>query len=198
MKSQLTKIAEQKASDRPELLTRDSYRWLQNKIGEIKRLSHVASDISKEGFRHTSKFKLGKMYFFYYDPKTKSDLPYYDRFPLVIILEKYPDGFLGLNLHYLPIKYRVVFLEKLVKLAVLNADNEIKRVRVTYDILNATRRYKEFSPCLKRYLFPHIRSKILEVQPNEWEVATHLPIHQFKKAQPKEIWTDSLNEIKGI
>jgi hypothetical protein len=197
MKSQLTKIAEQKTEEKPELLTRGSYRWMQDKINELKRLSNIASSISKEESRNTTQYKIGQMYFFYYDPKTKADLPYYDRFPLVIVLEKYPDGYLGLNLHYLPIKYRVTFLKKLMQYAVYSAENEIKRVRVTYDILNATRRFKEFSPCLKRYLFSHIRSRLLEVKPNEWEVATHLPIHQFKKAQPKEVWEDSVNEIKG-
>ena len=33
------------------------------------------------------------MYTFFYDPKTKDKLPYYDRFPVVIINEIYPDGF---------------------------------------------------------------------------------------------------------
>ena len=42
----------------------------------------------------------GKMYFYFYDPKYKAVLPIYDRFPLVIPIEPYPDGFLGLNLHY--------------------------------------------------------------------------------------------------
>jgi len=196
MTSILTKLAEEKSATDLQLLSRDSYRWIEDKISELKRTSSIPASLAKENSRQASRFRLGQMYFFYYDPKGKSDLPYYDRFPLVIMLEKYQDGFLGLNLHYLPLKYRVAFLSKLVSLAVFSAENEIKRVRATYDILNATRRFKEFRPCLKRYLLPHIRSRILEVQPNEWEIATHLPIHQFKKASPKEVWQDSMNEIK--
>ena len=40
---------------------------------------------------------IGKMYCYWYDPKTKDKLPRWDRFPLVIPIERYGDGFLGLN-----------------------------------------------------------------------------------------------------
>jgi hypothetical protein len=115
---------------------------------------------------------------------------------LVLALEKYGDGFLGLNLHYLPIKYRVAFLDKLLDYAVWNDENEIKRLRVTYDILQASRRFKEFKPCIKRYLHGHIKSKILTVQPEEWETAVFLPTHLFKGAKPTEVWQESVNEIR--
>ena len=36
---------------------------------------------------------IGKMYFYFYDPKTKDKMKYYDRFPLVIPIENYKDGF---------------------------------------------------------------------------------------------------------
>ena len=197
MKSILTKLAEEKSATDLKLLSRDSYYWIEDKIRELRRTSSIPASLAKENFRQASNFKLGQMYFFYYDPKGKSELPYYDRFPLVILLEKYPDGFLGLNLHYLPLKYRMAFMSKLVVLATFSAENEIKRIRATYDILNATKRFKEFRPCLKRYLLPHVQSKILQIQPNEWEIAAHLPIHHFKKASPKEVWQDSIDEIKG-
>ena len=43
---------------------------------------------------------LGKMYFYSYNPKWKDKLPWYDTFPLVFPIERYSDGFLGLNFHY--------------------------------------------------------------------------------------------------
>jgi hypothetical protein len=116
---------------------------------------------------------------------------------MVLALEKYPDGFLGLNLHYLPFKYRVAFLNKLLQFAVLDADNDVRKLRVTYDILNASRRFKEFRPCIKRYLHNHIRSKILTIEPHEWEVASLMPLQQFKGAKPQEVWQESVNEIRN-
>ena len=88
-------------------------------------------------------------------------------------------------------------MTKLMRFAILNEEDEIIRMRVTYDILNSTRRFREFRPCLKRYLFTHIRSKILLVQPNEWDVAMFLPIQQFKKDTAKNVWRESLTKIRN-
>mgnify|MGYP003346886620 CR=1 FL=1 len=94
----------------------------------------------------------------------------------------------------------IVLLEQntvaILGLILYNDEDEIKRLRITYDILSASKRFREFKPCLKRYLTSHIQSKILAIQPDEWDVATFLPMHQFKKARPQEVWQDSVNEIK--
>ena len=198
-KSKLTILAEQKTEAQLATLSRESVKWLMGKISNLKNTSNIASAISKEKDRFTStgKFMRGGLYYFYYDPKTKSDLPYYDRFPLVLILEKYPDGFLGLNLHYLPLKYRIVFLAKLMQFASYTEDHEIKRLRVTYDILAASKRMKEFKPCVKQYLHGHVRSKILAVHPDEWDIATFLPVQQFKKANAAKVWKESMEQIRN-
>lgn len=197
MASKLTTLAQQRSSAQHQMMSRDSMRWLQGKIQELKGRSNIASQISNERNRWVTSFQLGGLYFFYYDPKTKTDLPYYDRFPLVIPLEIYPGSFLGLNLHYLPIKYRLSFLDKLLDTAELNKHDEITRVRITYDILNATRMYKEFRPCLKKYLFNHVTSKIIAVQPNEWDIATVLPVQQFKKQSADSVWEESVDQIRN-
>lgn len=194
--SKLTTLAEQKKSEGLRTMSKDSVTWLREKIDEIKQPSSIPYAISKETSRQTNQFRMGMLYCFYYDPKTKNDLPYWDRFPMVLVLERYNDGFLGLNLHYLPVKYRVAFLTKLMKFAQLTPEHDIKRMRITYDILDASKRYAEFRPCIKRYLHSHIRSKMLTIQPNEWDVAIMLPIQQFKGARPQQVWKDSVQEYK--
>jgi len=196
--SRLTSLAEAKKVAGHKTMSKDATVWLQDKINELKKASiaQIPSTINREKFRQMSQFRLGMMYCFYYDPKTKADLPYWDRFPMVLVLERYNDGFLGLNLHYLPVKFRVAFLTKLMRFAQLTPDNDIKRMRISYDILDAFKKYAEFRPCLKRYLHSHIRSKMLMIQPNEWDVATMLPIQQFRGAKPQEVWRDSVHEWK--
>ena len=178
-----------------KILSRKSIDWLKGKIQELRNPSGIAQTLGRESSRHTGRILLGGLYCFYYDPLGKDDLPYYDKFPLVLVLERYTDGFLGLNLHYLPIRVRAAFLDKLMAYAVLK-DDDIQKIRVTYDILNASRRFKEFKPCIKRYLKTRLRSKILTIQPNEWEVATFLPMYQFKGAKPQQVWKESLQTIK--
>ena len=197
MASKLTTLAQQKSAAQIQSMSRESYNWLLQKIAQLRNPASLAQGIKSEDNRIVKRLLKGCLYFFYYDPKLKADLPYYDRFPLVLVLERYPDGFLGLNLHYLPLKYRVAFLDKLLDYAVWNENDDPQRVRITYDILNASKRFRSFKPCIKRYLTQHVKSKILAVQSNEWEVATFLPVHQFKGAKPEQIWKESVQEIRN-
>lgn len=196
MDSILTKLAKERSAAQIQSMSKQSFNWLKSKILELKNPGKIPAMISRENSRQLNRIALGGLYFFFYDPKGKKDLPYYDAFPLVLILEKYGDGFLGLNLHYLPLNYRLLFMDKLMKYATLKDNHDIQRIRVTYDILNASRRFPEFRVCVKRYLYSNIRSKILTVQPNEWDIAVYLPIQQFKKARETAVWKESLEEIK--
>jgi len=196
MASILTKLAEEKNAQDLEMLSRESAKWFMTKLANLKNTSRIPGTIKKEEFRNTTRFIKGGLFFFYYDPKLKEELPYYDRFPLVLMLEKYEDGFLGLNLHYLPIKYRVAFMNKLMNYARFDEEDNPIRVRITYDILNATKKFKEFRPCIKRYLTHHVKSRILAVEPEEWETAVFLPVHQFKKAKPDKVWRESVKQIR--
>lgn len=204
MASKLTELTQNKSAAQLQMMSRESIRWLNNKVSQIKNPGLIRRDINSEKDRYRNKFLLGTntkfllggLYFYYYNPKTKADLPYYDMFPLVMPLEKYSDGFLGLNFHYLPPAYRAVFLNKLMGRAIYDDNDEIKRVKITYDILQTTRRYKEFRPCVKRYLHSHIKSRVLAVMPDEWDVACMLPVQAFRKAPVSTVWQDSLQEIR--
>ena len=140
---------------------------------------------------------LGRLHFFYYDAKLKATLPYWDKFPLVIPLNYYQDGFLGLNLHYLPPGARLAFFESLMelqskkgffdkiksKLFGRSYDNR-SHMAVTYPLLRDTSRYSPYSQCIKRYLTAHVRSPYLDIEPTYWEEVVALPVQQFQKQQP--------------
>ena len=197
----LTTLTEEKIAAQYEFMSRDALQWLKQQVSNLRNPSALARGITKEKDRFTRtndyrKFLIGALYFFVYDPKTKADLPYYDRFPLVLPLKREPDGFIGLNLHYLPIPLRIKLLKKLLPLAMYDGD-DIRRIRVTYDILNASNRYREFKPCVKRYLLPHIKSRILKVEPSEWDTALFIPVHQFRKAKVPTVWKDSVETIRN-
>lgn len=196
MASKLSQLAKQKTAAQLQTMGRDSIKWLTKKISELKNPYGIASTIAKEDVRKHNRFQPGGLYYFYYDPKTKDALDYYDRFPLVLVLDIHPDGFTGLNLHYLPIRYRIAFLDKLMEYAVLDDERNPIRLRISYDLLNASKQFKEFKPCFKRYLNGQVQSKILAVQPNEWDIACFLPIQQFRKAAPTKVWEESLQEIR--
>ena len=67
-----------------------STQWYKDKIKEFGKPG--ALDLIRDGKRATSPF-FGRLNMFFYDPKFKKTLPYYDTFPLVLPLERYSDGF---------------------------------------------------------------------------------------------------------
>jgi hypothetical protein len=196
MASTLTKISLERTSLEQQFLSRQAVSWYQKRIQELKSPAALAREIVSDRNR-SGRFEMGGLYHFFYDPLTKENLPYYDMFPLVITLDKDKEGFLGMNLHYLPIKYRAAFLDKLMAFAILNGDDEPKRLRVTYDILKTAKTYREFKPCLKKYLNSQIRSKIIAIKPSEWETALFLPTAIFKGATAQKVHSESISKIQG-
>jgi len=139
-----------------------------------------------------SKQIAGNMYMYFYDPKHKKTLPYYDRFPLTIMLQPVKGGFQGLNLHYLQPDIRAKFLDELMKLAPSKVKNNSRLTKLRYDLLQSTRKYKEFRPCFKTYLTSQVASRMVRVPMTEWEIAVFLPTEQFKKSGKQNVWKDSL------
>ena len=134
---------------------------------------------------------LGKMYFYSYNPKWKDKLPYYDTFPLVFPIEKYGDGFLGLNFHYLPPKHRAILMDQLKAFANNNKYDETTRLQLTYNMLKGFTKIKRARPTVHRYLSSKFNSKFVLVNADELEVALFLPVERFKKANKKKVWADS-------
>ena len=165
-----------------------SREWLRKKVNELKP---TAQSLMNDRERLRSSTFIGGMYFFYYDPKLKKTLPYYDRFPLVIPIERYSDGFLGLNLHYIHPKQRILLLDALSEYKTNTKYDEKTRFRLSYDLLKRASGIYQVNPCIKRYLFNHVDSRFLEIKANEWDIAALLPVEQFAKATTNKVWNDS-------
>jgi hypothetical protein len=162
--------------------------WLQSKI---RSLNATPSTLMRDRNRQVSNTIIGKMYFYYYDPKTKEQLNYYDKFPLVIPIEEYRDGFLGINIHYIRPRQRLILLDKLSSIATDRNYDENTRLRISYNYLKNSSKTYEATPCIKRYYFNHIKSRFLAISANEWDIAALLPTEQFMKASPSKVYAES-------
>jgi hypothetical protein len=168
--------------------TNKARAWLRAKV---KDLNPTRQGIMADRIRLKDRSIIGRMYFFYYDPKTKDTLPYYDRFPLVLPIERYPDGILGLNLHYIHPKQRIILLDKLSEFANNDKYDKTTKLRLSYDLLKSASRIFEATPCIKRYLFGHVESRFLEIDASEWDIAALLPVESFVGANTNKVYTDS-------
>jgi hypothetical protein len=113
------KVARGKSISRADRLpnTRENRDWLRNLAHRAKKSTfsntHEANPEPFRRIQDLTENSIGKMYSFVYDPKTKEQLPYYDIYPLVFPIEYYNDGFLGINLHYLPPVLRARLMDAL-------------------------------------------------------------------------------------
>jgi hypothetical protein len=169
----------------------ESLKWYQN---ALKSMLGVNRKQLLDEFDR-SKPLSGRMFMYFYDPKHKKTLPYYDRFPLIFMVEKAEGGFYGLNLHYLPHKERAIFFDRLLDYTNNKRYDESTRLRLKYDLLKGSSKLKYFAPCFKHYLTKHVKSKIVEVPADQWEQVIFLPSEQFKKASKSSVWQESKKKV---
>ena len=162
-----------------------STQWFRDKIKEFG--TPKSADLIRDGKR-TSTPTFGLLNMFVYDPKLKEKLPYYDTFPLVLPVEEYNDGFLGINLHYLSIPMRMGLLDRLMTFSNNDKFDKSTELRVTYSRLKNIRLIK---PCLKRYLASNVKTKFRKVEADEFMIATLLPVQKFKKQSDSHVFAKS-------
>jgi len=159
----------------------DARSWFRNVAQNVTSVN-VNRLQSDQPFRlepNINARSIGKMYSFFYEAKGKSTLPYWDRYPLIFPIEIYNDGFLGINLHYLPPLLRAKLMDSLYALINNDKNNETTRLIASYKILKGSSRFKLFEPCVKRYLNSQVRSKFMYISPKEWDMALMLPTERF-------------------
>lgn len=168
--------------------------WYRNRA---KNVSVTAQQIlQKESDKQRSSVEVGKMYLFGYDPKHKATLPYYDKFPLIFMIGEAGNGkFLGINIHYLPLRQRAQLMDALYSLKNNSKYDETTKLKISYDILKNASKYKLFKPCVKHYLSNHVRSRFIEISPAEWDVAIFLQVQKFMKASINTVWKESLEKV---
>lgn len=175
--------------------SRESLEWLRKKYASLKPSTFTEAKFLKDQDRRRRNPLVGRLYMFLYNPKTKEQLPYYDRFPLVFPYKKVPGGFYGLNLHYLPPKFRALLMDSLFQTLSNTRLDESTKLRISYKILDSSSKYRWFKPCVKHYLTNHLQSTLIYVDPSEWNLALFVPSEQFRKDSKANVWQDSIKAV---
>lgn len=184
---------------------RDARAWFKE---EIKRLLANPWEVNhKQMSRYTRRQEsihlpkstdIGKMFFYGYNPKTKDTLPYYDIFPLILMVKGLNNGWHGLNLHYLPPKQREILILRLMEnISDTKLDNNT-RLKINYQLLKHVSKYRYFKPCFKRYLVSHVKTNVRSIPFRHWAKAILLPVANFKKSSITTVWADSMRISRGV
>lgn len=130
----------------------DDVEYLLKKLYKDKDIPTVKPGRGAKGLR------LGYPALFVYDAKLKAVLPYWDALPLSIVIGYYPDGFLGINLHYIPWAKRISLGKALIKAT--KGKNRISYLKLKKAWQDAKLPVGLAMLCIRRYLYSHIRSEI--------------------------------------
>ena len=190
--SLLSTLAKAVAKGEVKGRARRSAEWFREKLrglkGEAKnRFSSTNPDkfyresqnkIAPMGLKRRA--ELGDLFCYHYDPKYKKTLPYYDMFPLIMLIGADQDTFLGCNFHYLNPRFRAILLDKLTAKVGEGMPNWTKLSKI-----------REIAPTVKRYRYDHVDKKVIQIEDNEREMAIFLPLERFRKASKSAVWSQS-------
>lgn len=171
--------------------------WFRDRALEVRNVNANMLVTENKAWLTTklTRTDVGRMFMFFYDPKHKDTLPYYDTFPLIFPLHVQADRFTGINMHYLPILYRAKLMDALYTTESNKNLDETTHFRINYQILSSVSKFKYFKPCLKEYLIGHVRSRYVGIPPDSWDTALMLPTARFKKMNQANVWKESKNRI---
>ena len=169
-----------------------SLQWYMANIKSLPQLSKTPESILRDADKSlvTNSLVPGRMYFFVYDAKWKDELPYWDAFPLILPFRKVPHGFYGINLHYLNYKDRFALLNALQNIAADNDNNQMKKIKLSSELLIQFSRLAPIKHTVKHYLDDHVRSHFVTVRYSDWITASLLPVERFQKARKEKVWLD--------
>ena len=173
-----------------------SAQWFQDKIKGLKgTLRNQFSSTNAPKFYREAENKvsprvlklranLGDLYAYYYNPKHRMTLPYYDTFPLIMLIGYEQDTFLGLNFHYINPKLRAILLDRVT-------------AKVGAGIINWKKiaKIRQVEPTVKRYRYDQIVRKVIPIEKDEQEIAIFLPLERFKKSSKSRVWADSTKRM---
>ena len=106
----------------------------------------------------TGGFAAGQLYFFTYQAQTKQ--PFYDMYPLSYVIEYQKGGFLGCNIHYVPLTQRD---ELAISLLNNSAQGAVAVPRRT----------------LHKYVYTGVRGTPYRIPNAEWSDVAQLPTEKF-------------------
>tara|TARA_R100001594_G_C4051753_1_gene265154 strand:- start:830 stop:1429 length:600 start_codon:yes stop_codon:yes gene_type:complete len=171
---------------------KDNFRWFADTINRnVKGVdrNQIRDQIASDPVRGRSRLFLGQMYMFFYNqPEYQTTLPYYDTFPLVLMLGRAKTNFFGINFHYIPPKRRLqMFL-------LLQQYRQGNRILLPYGTMKRVAKWKIFKSCFRRYKTSLISGNLINIPADDWPIAITLPVERFKKSSKAAIWDNTLRE----
>jgi len=162
--------------------------WIRDKM---QKMAHVGQAPITKAKKSPSLIQPGRIYFFGYNPKHRLTMPFYDQFPLVLVLNLQGKGFLGLNMHYLPLNSRTVFLNAIVKFASSPVYQKETDAKILLEYPKMISQFEKYAvPCVKSYLYGGVTGGVVQIHPADWKTTILMPLDRFAKMNREQVWKE--------
>ena len=161
----------------------ESIKWFRNTLRKGRRVDF--NDVRTSATRRWDR-RPGAMYTFEYDAKHADKLPYWDKYPLIILADITPDGWYGFNLHYMAPALRAAVMS-----AIIDGGDKGNAV------VDALQGEPAMVNCIKRYLADRVSSRPVLIPRDDWEIAISLPYEGFQKQGQSFVWRDTTRKSRG-
>ena len=139
----------------------------------------------------------GKMYFYKYEATATE---YYNKFPLIFMLRKRGSLFEGIDFHYLDLKRRIELFKNMkpyFSTTDVITEETILFAKKFSKIIQRSKIFKSAKVSFRKYKKENIKSKIIEVNPNNWLLSLQQPAEMFitlegKKIKSMSVWKKTL------
>ena len=159
---------------------------------EVSNLLGKLYDNNIETVTKSKRLVYGNIYLFGYLPKMKSELPYWDALPMIMLLDRGGGSILGINLHYIPWINRMQFVKRVMAVGRRIRYEDIKKAWNSAKIPGA---FAYLS--IRRYLLPHIKTNIKVFGKDNWEPAVKNIMPKFKKAKDQAIYAEMRKQLRA-
>lgn len=186
--------------------TKESAAWFYKRVSKdfnVRAQRKKLFETQAYAHRGVGSVVPGRLYMYHYDAIDEGGkLPYWDMFPVTFFfnssVSKAGKQLLhGLNMHYLPPRLRYILFLELLKLKTSKKYTPRTRLRMEYELIKSVSATGLYQPCVKTYRADHIKSHLVEINPNDWEIVLFLNIDQWQKASRQEVFKDALAFAKG-
>ena len=172
---------------------RQSSSWFQQQARLLGKERIIPQQLIRTDVSHNrTRITPGELYLFQYDAKHQDTLPYWDMYPMVFPFRKLSDGFIGLNMHYLPYQFRIKLLDRLMTFKTSKGLNENTRIKYAWSTIAGVSKFKWAEPCVHRYLNSHIQSPFKKIDAEHWATAMMMPVERFVGANKLKVWNESI------
>lgn len=66
------------------------------------------------------------------------------------------------------------------------------KLKLTWQTIEAMSKFELAKPCVKQYLFSHIKSKVVKIEAVHWATAMMMPVQRFAKQNETYVWSHSM------